>query len=58
MGTQVTYPAIDCFDGADVGVAAKKMTDDLVLNAILLCCEGERGSPGLVELGIGGGVEG
>ena len=32
--------------------------DNLVLNAILLRCEGERGSLGLIEFGIGSGVEG
>ena len=58
MRMQVRNPAFVCFDGTDVWIAAKKVTDDLVLNAVLLCCEGERGGPGLLELGIGSGVEG
>ena len=57
MGTQVVHPAFDCFYGAGVGIAAKKVTDDLILNAILLRCEGEEVSPGLVELSIGSGVK-
>ena len=59
MVTQVAHHAFDCLGGIDVGIAIRKVTDDLVLNAILLCCEGEQGSLGLVELGIsiGGGVE-
>ena len=55
---QVAYLAFDRLYGADVGVAAEKMTDNLVLNTILLCCEDGRGSPGLIEFGIGSGVEG
>ena len=52
------HPALDFLYSADVGVAAEKMMDNLVLNAILLRCEGERGSLGLIEFGIGSGVEG
>ena len=58
MRTQVRDPAFDCFDGTDVWIAAEKVTDDLVLNTILLCCEGERGGPGLLKLGISSSVEG
>ena len=54
----MAYPTFDCFYGADLGIAIKKMSDDLVLNTILLCYEGERDSMVLVELGIGGGVKG
>ena len=57
MGTQVTYPAFDCFYVAEVVIATKKVMDDLVLNAIILRCEGEKGSPGLVKLGIRISVE-
>ena len=55
---EVAYLAFDCFCGAYVGIATKKLTDDFVLNAILLRCEGEQGSSGLVELGIRSGVDG
>ena len=34
------------------------MTDNLVLNTILLRCEVERGSAGLIKFGIRSGVEG
>ena len=48
----------DCLYGADVEFAAEKMIDNLVLNAIIFCCEGERVVPGLIRFGIGSGVEG
>ena len=53
----MAYPALDCLYGADVGVATEKITDNLVLNAILLRCEGGKGSTGLIKFGVGSGVE-
>ena len=49
---QVAYPAFDFLDGADVGVVAEKVTDNLVLGTIILRCEGERCSPDLIKFGI------
>ena len=53
---QVDYPEFDRFYGTDVGVATEKMTDNLVLNAIILRCEIERGILGLIKFGIGSSV--
>ena len=54
----MAYSAFDGLDGPDVGVADDKVTDKLVLNTILLHCEGDRVSLGLIKSGIGSRVKG
>ena len=58
MISQEEYLAFDRFYGAYVGVAAEKMTDNLVSNAILLRCEKERGGLVLIKFVIRSSVEG
>ena len=54
----MAYRAFYRLDGADVGVATEKVTDNLIIDTIILRCEGERGTPGLIKCGIGSGVKG
>ncbi len=55
---QLKDTAFDCLDGTDVWIAAQKVPDDLVLDAIILRCEVEQGGPGLIKLGLESGVKG
>ena len=58
MRLQLAYLAFDRFYSADVGITADKKVDNLILNTIVLCFEGERGSKGLIYFGTRSGVKG
>ena len=53
----MTNPTCNCFDSADVGIAAEEVSDDLIFNTVLLGSESKRGGPSLSKLSICCGVK-